>query len=123
MYKAILRFKETGECWDMDLINDSYIPEKNEEIVETINLRTESYHKHPFKSEKCFVSIKLKVVELLSKHNYIFGLDSGWLKDAEYKQWCEDLIALQKSYENTTITEKSITFPVDPWGNQEVLTF
>jgi len=66
--------------------------------------------------------IKSKTKALLGR-NYIYGLNSGWRKDVEYKRWCEELINFSNSFEGQTIGENQITFPTDPWGNQEVLDF
>jgi len=83
----------------------------------------EDKHREPFRTKYMYLKIKEKTKEMFSKYNYVFGLSTGWGKDVEYKRWCEELINFSNSFEGQTIGENQITFPTDPWGNQEVLDF
>ena len=115
--KAKLKFTNGGECIACLVgTNDPSFEE-----VEVYSLDLNKNHKEPYLSSFRRSKIKEKTKDLLSKHNYVFGLTTGWQKDQEYKDWCEEVINFSKSFENKTIEETQITFPTDPWGKQEVL--
>lgn len=115
--KAKLKFKENGEC--VACMIDTKDPGFQELDVETLSV--EDNHKQPFLTEHRLSKIKIKTKEILLKHNYIFGLSIGWKKDYEYKKWCEEVISFSNSFEGRTIEDNQVTFPMDPWGYQEVL--
>lgn len=115
--KAKIKYSENGKCLAC-LVGTS---DPSFQEVEVDSLLAQDNHKQPFLSEYRLNLIKEKTSEILSKRNYVFGLASGWQKDQEYKDWCEEVINFSNSFENQTIEETQITFPADPWGYQEVL--
>lgn len=115
--RAKLKFDENGKCIScvVGTSDPSFVD------ADVSSMKIEENHKKPYLTEFRLGRIKKKAGELLSKHNYVFGLSTGWQKDQEYRTWCEEVINFSNSFENQTIEETQITFPADPWGNQEVL--
>ena len=124
MKKFLLKF-EGSNCIAGQPIGSDYLPKENEEVIESEYLGDlYSYNKDPqYINEAKLEKIKQKTKELLLKHNYIFGLSSGWQQDNEFKSWFESLIDFQQSFEGQTITESEITFPTDPRGDTVTLKF
>lgn len=120
MKKYLARYSSEGECIYCQPYNGKVL-NSGDEVLDYGQGRVSDYHKPEYINSYKLQAIKNKAKELLSKNNYIFGLSTGWQKDDEYKTWCQDIISLSNSFDDTTITNNQIIFPLDPWGEQEVL--